>query len=99
MRLPTPPHCPGASRASAGGEGLGVRIPGSDVESLLLFSHLVVSDLSDSATPGTAARQASLPLPISQRLHRLKSIESMMPTNHLILCHPFSSCLQSFPGS
>ena len=27
------------------------------------------------------------------------SIESVMPSNHLILCHPFSSCLQSFPAS
>ena len=27
------------------------------------------------------------------------SIESVMPSNHLILCHPFSSCPQSFPAS
>ena len=30
---------------------------------------------------------------------KLMSIESMLPSNHLILCHPFSSCLQSFPAS
>ena len=41
----------------------------------------------------------------SQSLLKLMSIESVMPSNHLILCHPllllpsFSSCLQSFPAS
>jgi len=39
------------------------------------------------ATPWTAARQASLSYPISQRLLKLMSIASMMPSNHLILCH------------
>ena len=38
-------------------------------------------------TPWTAARQASLSFTISQRLLKLMSIESMMPSNHLILCH------------
>ena len=32
-------------------------------------------------------------------LPKLMSIESVMPFNHLILCHPLSSCLQSFPAS
>ena len=40
------------------------------------------------ATPWTAARQASLSITNSQSLLRLMSIESMMPSNHLILCHP-----------
>ena len=40
------------------------------------------------ATPWTAARQASLPFTISWSLLKLMSIESMMPSNHLILCHP-----------
>ena len=40
------------------------------------------------ATPWTAARQAFLPLIISQSLSKFMSIESMMPSNHLILCHP-----------
>ena len=39
------------------------------------------------ATPWTAARQASLSFTISRSLLRLMSIESMMPSNHLILCH------------
>ena len=46
-------------------------------------------------TPWTAARQASLSIINSQRLLKLVSIASVMPSNHLILCHPFSSCLQS----
>ena len=40
------------------------------------------------ATPWTAACQASLSFTISQSLLKLMSIESMMPSNHLILCHP-----------
>ena len=51
------------------------------------------------ATPWTIARQASLSITNSWSPPRPMSIESMMPSNHLILCHPFSSCLQSFPAS
>ena len=40
------------------------------------------------ATPWTAARQASLSCVISQSLLELTSIESVMPSSHLILCHP-----------
>ena len=40
------------------------------------------------ATPWTATRQASLSLTDSWSLLKLMSIESMMPSNHLILCHP-----------
>ena len=50
-------------------------------------------------TPCTAAHQDSLSFTISQSLLKLMSIESVMPSNYLILCHPFSSCLQSFPAS
>ena len=39
-------------------------------------------------TPWTAARQASLSITNSRSLLRLISIESVMPSNHLILCHP-----------
>ena len=41
------------------------------------------------ATPWTAARQASLSITNYQSLLKLMSIESVMPSNHLILCHPF----------
>ena len=40
------------------------------------------------ATPQTAARQASLSFTVSQSVLKLTSIESVMPCNHLILCHP-----------
>ena len=50
-----------------------------------LFGHLV---MSNSVTPWTAARQASLSFTISWSLLKLMSIESVMPFNHLILCHP-----------
>ena len=52
---------------------------------LLLFSGSVVSD---SATPWTAAHQASLSFTTSQSLLKLMSFESVNPSNHLILCHP-----------
>ena len=40
------------------------------------------------ATPWAAARQASLSFTNSQSLLKLMSIESVMPSSHLILCHP-----------
>ena len=39
-------------------------------------------------TPRTAARQASLSITNAWSLFKLRSIESVMPSNHLILCHP-----------
>ena len=42
------------------------------------------------ATPWTAAHQASLSFTISRSLIKLMSIESVMPSNHLILCHSLS---------
>ena len=53
--------------------------------SLLLFSHSVVSN---SVTPWTAACQASLSFTTSQSLLKLMPIESMMLSNHLMLCCP-----------
>ena len=44
--------------------------------------------MSDSAILWTAARQASLSITNSQSILKLMSIESVMPTNHLIPCHP-----------
>ena len=57
----------------------------SHVASSVQFSHSV---LSDSATPWTAARQASLSITNSQSSLRLMPIESVMPSSHLILCRP-----------
>ena len=52
---------------------------------LLLLSHTVMSNF---ATPWTAARQASLSITISQSLLKLMSIESAMPSSHLVLRRP-----------
>ena len=54
-------------------------------EKSVQFSHSVVFN---SATPWTAAHQASLSITNSQSPPKLMSIESMMPSNHLILCRP-----------
>ena len=50
------------------------------------------------ATPWTAARQASLSITNSRSLLKLMSIESVMPSNHLILCHPFLLLPSIFPS-
>ena len=50
-------------------------------------------------TPWTAALQASLSSTISQSLLKLTSTEAVMPSNHLVLCCPLSSCPQSFSAS
>ena len=50
-------------------------------------------------TPWTAAYLASLSFTVFQSLLELMSIESMMLSNHLILYHHFSSCLQSLLAS
>ena len=49
-------------------------------------------------TPWIAAHQALLSITISRSSHRLTSIESVMPSSHLILCHPFL-LLPSIPPS
>ena len=51
------------------------------------------------ATPWITACQASLSITNSRSLPKLMSIELVMPSNHLILCLPFSSSPQSFPAS
>ena len=63
------------------------------VSSVQLLSHVRLF-----ATPWTAALQASLSITNSRSLLKLMSIESAMPSNHLILCRPLSSCLQSVPA-
>ena len=51
------------------------------------------------ATPWTAAREASLSITNSWSLLKLRSIKSVMPSNHLILCHPLLLLLPSiFPS-
>ena len=55
--------------------------------------------MSDSLIPqSTAACQASLSFTISQSLLKLMSIESVIPSNHLILCHPLLLLPSIFPS-
>ena len=49
-------------------------------------------------TPWTAARQASLSIASSQSLLKLMSVESVMPSNHLILCRPLLLPTSIFPS-
>ena len=51
------------------------------------------------ATPWISARQDSLSITNSRSSLRLKSIESVMPSSHLILCRPLSQWVNSFPIS
>ena len=69
--------------------------------SSIFVSFVVVQWLSHTwlfATLWIAACQASLTCTTSLNLIKLMSTESVMPSNHLILCHPFSSSLQFFPA-
>ena len=68
----------------------------------LLHHKLIVRSLSRVwlfATSWIAAYQASLSFTISQSSIKLMSIESMMPSNHLILCHPLFLLLSVFVAS
>ena len=57
--------------------------------SLVQFSSVQsLSHVQLFATPWTAARQASLSITSSRNLLKHMSIEPVMPSNHLILCHP-----------
>ena len=49
-------------------------------------------------TPWTAAHQASLSFTISRSLFKLMRTESMMPSNHLLLCHPLLLLPSIFPS-
>ena len=71
------------------------------VQVFCLLVLVVIQSLSHIqffATSWTAVRQAFLSLMNSKSLPRFMPIESVMPSDHLILCHIFSFCLQSFPA-
>ena len=71
---------------------------------ILNFSHFpfqsvqLLSRVQLFATPWTAAHQASLSITNSQSLLKLMSIKSVMPSNHLILCHPLLLLPSVFPS-
>ena len=64
----------------------------SQFSSVQLLSHIRLF-----ATPWTAARQVSLSVTNPQSLPKLMSIESVMASNHLILCHPLLLLPSIFP--
>ena len=69
---------------------------------VIVFQFSSVQSLSRVrlfVTPWTAVRQASLSVTNSQSFLKLMSSESVMPSNHLILCRPLLFCPQSFPAS
>ena len=61
--------------------------------SVQLLSHVRLF-----VTPWTTAYQASLSLTISRSLLKVMSIESVMPSNHLSLCHPLLLLTSIFPS-
>ena len=69
-------------------------MPSGAVSSVQSLSHVWLF-----VTPWIAARQTSLFITNSWSLPKLMSIESVMPSSHLILCRPFFSCPQSLPAS
>jgi len=69
---------------------LKLRFLNPSFEQWLLFTHFV--------TPWTAACQASLSFTISWSLLKFMSIESVMPSNHLVLCQPLPLLPLVFPS-
>ena len=65
---------------------------------LLRISQFSCSAMANSATPWTAAWQASLSITNSWSLIKLMSIESVMPSNHLVLCYPLVLLPSIFPS-
>ena len=63
----------------------------SQFSSIQLLSHVWIF-----VTPWTAAHQTSLSITNSQSLHKFMSIESVIPSNHLILCRPLLLLLSIF---
>ena len=66
--------------------------------SIQFSSVQVLSHIQLFATPWTAARQASLSITNSRSLLKLMSTELVMPSNHLILCHPLLLLPSIFPN-
>ena len=77
-------------------------LPGSPAFDLGLHCPVVavqsISHVLLFATPWTAARQASLSFTISWSLFKIISIDLVMPSNHLTLCHPLLFPPSIFPN-
>ena len=76
----------------------GLQFPSPVIASVQFSSVQLLSRVWLFATPWTAAHQASLSITNSQSPHKLMSIESMMPSNHIIFCHPLLLLHSIFPS-
>ena len=63
-------------------------LPNKEFKIMIISSVQLLSPVRLFATPWTTARQTSLCITSSQSLPKLMSIQSVMPSSHLILCHP-----------
>ena len=70
----------------------------SGKQDVLISSGQSLSHVQLFATPRTASRQASLSITNSQSLLKLMSVESVMPSNHLILCRTLLLSPSIFPS-
>ena len=68
------------------------------LQGIFLFSSVQFSHSVQFETPWTAARQATLSITNSQSLLKLMSVESVMPSNHLIPCCPLLLLPSIFPS-
>ena len=66
--------------------------------SLIVLVVQLISHAQLFVTPWTSAGQASLSFTVSQDLLKLMSIELVMPSNHLIFCHPLLQLPSIFPS-
>ena len=73
-------------------------MPIACLQSLSSSSVQSLSHVQVFATPWTAAHQASLSFTVFQSLLKLRSIESVMPSNSLVLCCPLLLLLSIFPS-
>ena len=79
--------CKDAADEEDGTLGCSLGVANQGLEAFVVVVQLL-SRVRLFATPWIAARQASLSFTISWRLLKLMAIESVMPSSHLILCHP-----------
>ena len=74
----------------------------TEFREFLIYAFVVIvqslSHVQLFVTPWTAARQASLSFTISRSLLKFMFIKSVMPSNRLILCHPFLLLPSIFPS-
>ena len=92
------PTCPGAYAPQEKPLQWEARAPQLESSPRSLSSVQSLSRVRLFATPWTAARQASLSITNSWSLPKLMSIDSVMPSNHLILCHPLLLPPSIFPS-